>query len=224
MVLKNLIKSRKPQADALSDDGQLVHTGLLPGFEALPTVVLVLDKRSLKIAYANPSAESMLEMSRKQLTQAHWPELFANADELVEHDRVDCREPLQRNPSRCRARAPGTRAAACACGGRVSRSRARLRAARTLRERAASEKRSRGAYPRSDRGQQATDPQSRARDQESARRDPGRRAIARVRTRRARTRRVARVHAGDHQGVGPAADARRPACSNRTGIRISSAT
>jgi two-component system nitrogen regulation sensor histidine kinase GlnL len=100
MVLKNLIKSRKTQSDALSDDSQLVHTGLLPGLEALPTVVLVLDKRSLKIAYANPSAESMLEMSRKQLTQTHWPELFANAENRFNATHLDAvlerpgREPL----------------------------------------------------------------------------------------------------------------------------------
>ncbi|SAK50181.1 nitrogen regulation protein [Caballeronia calidae] len=83
MVLKNLIKARKGHADALSDDTQLAATGLLPGLEALPTVVLVLDMRNLRIAYANPSAESMLEMSRKQLTQMNWPELFANAEELA---------------------------------------------------------------------------------------------------------------------------------------------
>src|ERR1700710_2432811 len=84
MVLKNLIKARKPPADnSLSDDLQLVGTGLLPGMEALPTVVLVLNKISFKIAFANPSAEAMLERSRKQLTQITWPELFANADELM---------------------------------------------------------------------------------------------------------------------------------------------
>jgi two-component system, NtrC family, nitrogen regulation sensor histidine kinase GlnL len=84
MVLKNLIKARKtPPDNSLSDDLALVGTGLLPGMEALPTVVLVLNKQSLKIAYANPSAEAMLERSRKQLTQSAWPELFANADELI---------------------------------------------------------------------------------------------------------------------------------------------
>ncbi|KNE76276.1 Nitrogen regulation protein NtrB [Candidatus Burkholderia crenata] len=84
MVLKNLIKARKsPPDNSLSDAAALVATHLLPGMEALPTVVLVLDKLSLKIAFANPSAEAMLERSRKQLAQISWPELFANADELV---------------------------------------------------------------------------------------------------------------------------------------------
>jgi two-component system nitrogen regulation sensor histidine kinase GlnL len=84
MVLKNLIKARKsPPDNSLSDDAALVATSLLPGMEALPTVVLVLDKLSLKIAFANPSAEAMLERSRKQLAQTAWPELFANAEELV---------------------------------------------------------------------------------------------------------------------------------------------
>lgn len=84
MVLKNLIKTRKSAPDnSLSDDAVLVATGLLPGMEALPTVVLVLAKTTLKIAFANPSAEAMLERSRKQLAQTAWPELFANADELV---------------------------------------------------------------------------------------------------------------------------------------------
>jgi two-component system, NtrC family, nitrogen regulation sensor histidine kinase GlnL len=83
MVLKNLIKARKGHAEPLSDIAQLVESGLLPGFEALPTVVLVLEKRTLKVAFANPSAESMLDLSRRQLTQMVWPDIFTNADELV---------------------------------------------------------------------------------------------------------------------------------------------
>ena len=84
MVLKNLIKARKsPPDNSLSDDAALVATTLLPGMEALPTVVLVLDKLTLKIAFANPSAEAMLERSRKQLAQTAWPELFANADKMM---------------------------------------------------------------------------------------------------------------------------------------------
>ena len=83
MVLKNLIKARKGHAEALSDDPQLVDSGLLTGFEALPTVVLVLEKRTLRVAFANPSAEAMLELSRRQLRQMAWPDIFTNADELV---------------------------------------------------------------------------------------------------------------------------------------------
>ncbi len=103
-------------------------------------------------------------------------------------------------------------------------SRAGLRAARTVRERAAFAQRSRGAHPRSDRGQQGTDPQSRARDQESARRHSRRRAAARVRTRRASnatscasTRRSSsRSRTGCRRWS--------TACSRRTGSRMSSAT
>jgi two-component system nitrogen regulation sensor histidine kinase GlnL len=83
MVLKNLIKARKGHAEPLSENAQLVDSGLLTGFEALPTVVLVLDKRTLRVAFANPSAESMLDLSRRQLTQMAWPEIFANSDELI---------------------------------------------------------------------------------------------------------------------------------------------
>jgi two-component system nitrogen regulation sensor histidine kinase GlnL len=83
MVLKNLIKARKGHAEPLSENLQLLDSGLLTGFEALPTVVLVLEKRTLKVAFANPSAESMLDLSRRQLTQMAWPEIFTNADELV---------------------------------------------------------------------------------------------------------------------------------------------
>ncbi|WP_434106635.1 nitrogen regulation protein NR(II) [Paraburkholderia caffeinilytica] len=83
MVLKNLMKARKGHEQTLSDDAQLVGSGLLPGFEALPTVVLVLEKRTLRVVFANPSAESMLELSRKQLTQMAWQDIFSNADELV---------------------------------------------------------------------------------------------------------------------------------------------
>jgi two-component system, NtrC family, nitrogen regulation sensor histidine kinase GlnL len=83
MVLKNLIKARKGHAEPLSDDVPLVESGLLPGFEALPTVVLVLDKRTLRVAFANPSAEAMLDLSRRQLAQMAWSDLFSNADELL---------------------------------------------------------------------------------------------------------------------------------------------
>jgi len=84
MVLKNLIKARKGHADPLSDDAPLVASGLLPGFEALPTVALVLDKRTLRVVFANTSAEAMLELSRRQLSQMAWSDLFSNAAELIE--------------------------------------------------------------------------------------------------------------------------------------------
>ncbi len=83
MALKNLIKAKKGDSDLHSDDAALAQSGLLPGLEALPTVVLVLETRTLRVAFANPSAESMLDLSRRQLLQMAWPELFANGDELV---------------------------------------------------------------------------------------------------------------------------------------------
>ncbi|RDU97931.1 nitrogen regulation protein NR(II) [Trinickia dinghuensis] len=83
MVLKNLMKAKEGGAEPLSDDAALAQSGLLPGLEALPTVTLVLEKRTLRVAFANPSAESMLDLSRRQLVQMSWPELFANGDELV---------------------------------------------------------------------------------------------------------------------------------------------
>ena len=86
MVLKNLIKSKRSHGEAASGvphDTELVRSGVLPGLEALPTVVLVLDKRTLRVAYANPSAESMLAMSRRQLEQTTWPDLFSNGDDLI---------------------------------------------------------------------------------------------------------------------------------------------
>ncbi len=84
MALKNLIKTRKGQSEPLTDDAALAASGLLPGLEALPTVVLVLEKRTLRVAFANPSAESLLDLSRRQLMQMSWPEIFANGDVLVE--------------------------------------------------------------------------------------------------------------------------------------------
>jgi two-component system nitrogen regulation sensor histidine kinase GlnL len=74
--------AKRSQSDT-PDDSALSCSGLLPGLDALPTAVLVLDKRTLRVAYANPSAESMLEMSRRQLEQTTWPDLFSNGDELV---------------------------------------------------------------------------------------------------------------------------------------------
>jgi len=83
MVPRNLLKTTKGRAQTLPDDTPLVASGLLPGFEALPTVVLVLDRRTLRVAFANPSAEAMLDLSRKQLAQMVWSDLFSNADELI---------------------------------------------------------------------------------------------------------------------------------------------
>ncbi|AHI65757.1 nitrogen regulation protein NR(II) [Burkholderia thailandensis] len=83
MVLKNLIKARAGHPERLSDDDRLVRSGLLTGLEALPTVVLVLDRRTLRIAFANPSAEAMLDISRRQLSQMPWSEIFPNANELA---------------------------------------------------------------------------------------------------------------------------------------------
>lgn len=77
------MKAKTGGAEPLSDDAALTRSGLLPGLEALPTVTLVLEKRTLRVAFANPSAESMLDLSRRQLMQMSWPELFANGDELV---------------------------------------------------------------------------------------------------------------------------------------------
>lgn len=80
MALKGLMRSKKgapPVADVL------LESGLLPGLEALPTMVLVLEKRTLRVAFANPCAEAVLEWSRRQLSQMTWPDLFTNADELV---------------------------------------------------------------------------------------------------------------------------------------------
>ena len=54
MVLKNLIKARKGHAEPLSENAQLVDSGLLTGFEALPTVEVVL----LPLARVPPGATS----------------------------------------------------------------------------------------------------------------------------------------------------------------------
>jgi two-component system nitrogen regulation sensor histidine kinase GlnL len=96
MGLKNLMKPRKASLDAghgasgATPPGKgasvLASSGLLPGLEALPTMVLVVDRRTLQIAFANPSAEAKLEISRRQLTQMVWSDLLsddeANADTL----------------------------------------------------------------------------------------------------------------------------------------------
>lgn len=83
MVLKNLIKAKTGQPERLTDDERLARSGLLAGLEALPSVVLVLDRKTLRIAFANPSAEAMLDISRRQLAQRPWGEIFPNANELA---------------------------------------------------------------------------------------------------------------------------------------------
>ena len=70
------------QPERLTDDERLARSGLLAGLEALPTVVIVLDRKTLRIAFANPSAEAMLDISRRQLAQ-RGGEIFPNANELA---------------------------------------------------------------------------------------------------------------------------------------------
>ncbi|PFH13162.1 MULTISPECIES: nitrogen regulation protein NR(II) [Burkholderia] len=83
MALKNLIKAKTGQPERLTEDERLMHSGLLAGLEALPTVVIVLDRKTLRVVFANPSAEAMLDLSRRQLAQRPWGEIFPNADELA---------------------------------------------------------------------------------------------------------------------------------------------
>jgi two-component system nitrogen regulation sensor histidine kinase GlnL len=89
MVLKGFIKTRKtgltPAADAGAAGSRdpLLESGLLPGLEALPTAVMLLEKRSLKVGFANPSSEALLGASARQLTQLTWFDVFTNGDELL---------------------------------------------------------------------------------------------------------------------------------------------
>ncbi|MGI4813859.1 MAG: nitrogen regulation protein NR(II) [Janthinobacterium lividum] len=82
MDFKSLMRQRRPDttADVRDDMSVLSASGLLPGLEALPTVVLLLERKTLRIVFANPSAEAMLEMSRRQLTQLGWGNIFADDD------------------------------------------------------------------------------------------------------------------------------------------------
>jgi two-component system nitrogen regulation sensor histidine kinase GlnL len=82
MGLKDLMKSKR--SESLSGDAQLVQSSLLPGLEALPTAVLVIERHTLKVAFANAVAEALLDMSRRQLSQMCWTDLFSNSDQLVE--------------------------------------------------------------------------------------------------------------------------------------------
>ena len=87
MKLKGLLnadRGRGTPDDTAPAHPALASSGLLPGFEALPTVVLVLARRSLTVAYANASAETLLGSSRRQLTQLRWHDLFSNAEALAQ--------------------------------------------------------------------------------------------------------------------------------------------
>ncbi|HTJ91988.1 MAG TPA: nitrogen regulation protein NR(II) [Pararobbsia sp.] len=81
MGLKDLMKSRRAETESLPP--ALVQSSLLPGLEALPTAVLVIERRTLGVVFANPVAEALLEMSRRQLAQMCWPDLFTNSDQLI---------------------------------------------------------------------------------------------------------------------------------------------
>jgi two-component system nitrogen regulation sensor histidine kinase GlnL len=58
MGLKDLMKSKR--AEHVSESPVLVQSSLLPGLEALPTAVLVIERRTLAVAFANPVAPSTL--------------------------------------------------------------------------------------------------------------------------------------------------------------------
>jgi len=61
---------------------KLAATGILPGLEALPTVLLVLEKHSLRVVFANPAAEALLALSRRSLSQMTWNDVFTNGEVL----------------------------------------------------------------------------------------------------------------------------------------------
>jgi two-component system nitrogen regulation sensor histidine kinase GlnL len=82
MGLKDLMKSKR--SDSLSGDAVLLQSSLLPGLEALPTAVLVIERHTLSVSFANAVAEALLDMSRRQLSQMCWPDLFTNSDQLIE--------------------------------------------------------------------------------------------------------------------------------------------
>ncbi len=81
MGLKDLMKSKR--GENLSSHTVLAQSSLLPGLEALPTAVLVIERRTLSVAFANAVAEALLELSRRQLSQMSWPDLFTNSDQLI---------------------------------------------------------------------------------------------------------------------------------------------
>lgn len=75
-------RPRAPQDDRTFDD-RLAASGLLAGLEILPTVLLVLQRPSLRIAFANPAAEALLSLSRRTLAQIAWLDVFPNGAPLA---------------------------------------------------------------------------------------------------------------------------------------------
>jgi two-component system, NtrC family, nitrogen regulation sensor histidine kinase GlnL len=53
-----------------------------PGFDALPNLVMIIHRRSLRIIYANPAAEASLAISRKILVTLRLNHLFRNLGDL----------------------------------------------------------------------------------------------------------------------------------------------
>lgn len=64
-------------------EAKLAATGILPGLEALPTVLLVLEKHTMRVVFANPAAEALLALSRRSLSQMTWNDVFANGEVLT---------------------------------------------------------------------------------------------------------------------------------------------
>ncbi|WP_246174907.1 nitrogen regulation protein NR(II) [Pandoraea terrigena] len=64
-------------------EATLAATGVLPGLEALPTVLLVLEKHTLRVVFANPAAEALLALSRRSLSQMTWNDVFTNGEVLA---------------------------------------------------------------------------------------------------------------------------------------------
>ena len=63
----------------LADDSP----GPYPGLELLATAVLLLDER-LEVCYANPAAENLFELSRRQLCGNSARALFGDAPALFQ--------------------------------------------------------------------------------------------------------------------------------------------
>ncbi|TAL52278.1 nitrogen regulation protein NR(II) [Pandoraea sp.] len=80
--MKSVRTTNPPIAEPHEDLGEaaLAASGILPGLEALATVLLVLDKLTLRVVYANPPAEALLALSRRSLAHMTWHDLFLNGE------------------------------------------------------------------------------------------------------------------------------------------------
>ncbi len=152
------------------------------GLELLATAVVLLDG-DLDMRYANPAAENLFELSKRQLVDHPAKSVFGDAAALFQAIDKALANGASYTEQELEVGIGGKPRLHLSCTVSDRRCSGRDPAAGIPPHRSAAEDRARGAPARTAAGESRPDPQPGARDQESARRHPRRGATARARAR-----------------------------------------